>query len=95
VTERRIYKWPLPIIGKAIVDMPHSPNILAVQAQNNVPCVWALCEPSNPLQSHVFHMYMTGELLPGAMTGTYLATVQLRGGYFVTHVFYEGPTYAG
>lgn len=91
-----IWKYELRVTDRQEVDMPKGAQILSVQAdeKNSGPnsvgqkiCVWALVDDRKRTETHVFDIYGTGhECLSEKMS--YLATVQVSGGYLVWHVFH-------
>ena len=83
-----IWKFPLEVVDDQIVDMPYGATILTVQAQNDVPCMWALVGTNNALVPRAFHIAGTGHPFNGV--GDYVGTFQLSGGALVFHVFDQG-----
>ena len=82
-----IHKYPLDrSAGRVAVMMPLRRRVLSVQAQHNVPCVWALIDPESPLSLVAFACVLTGAAVP-ASAGAYVGTVLLDGGAFVLHIF--------
>lgn len=81
---KKIFKYQ--ILGNfARLSMPVDAQILALQMQNDRPCVWALvvlggCE----IGVYEFGMYGTGHVIP-ADHGEYVGTLQ--DGPFVWHYF--------
>jgi len=87
-----IWKFPLgPSLAERIeVEMPRGARLLDVQAQKDVPCIWALVDPAAEREKRVFWVAGTGHALPrdsGALA--YCGTFQLRDGEFVFHLFEE------
>lgn len=86
-----IWKFPLQCADKNVVEMPRGSQVLCVQNQNEVPCLWALVPDVTPecvTVARTFTIYGTGhqhELISGGYVGTF----QLRGGSLVFHVFEE------
>lgn len=85
---KTIYKYPLKIQDKQIVSMPIGAQILSVQVQGEVVCIWALVEPRLPKREIEFQMLGTGHDA-GHINANYLhiGTVQLDNGKLVFHVF--------
>lgn len=88
-----VHKFPLtPPDGQqpCSVTMPAGANILTVQAQGDIPCIWAEV-PIPPLKEAArvrqFWIRQTGEIF---VPGKYLGTVLLAMGSFVLHI-YEAP----
>lgn len=80
---KTIYKYPLQITDRQTIDMPGDAQLLTVQMQLGVPCLWALVEPEMPQRNHVIQIYGTGH--PADDAGVYIATFQT--GPYVFHVF--------
>lgn len=85
-----IWKYELEIVDDQSVNMPFGATILTVQVQNDIPCVWALVEPSNSAEPRAFHIAGTGHPFDGG--GKYVGTFQLHDGALVFHVFDRGYT---
>ena len=68
--------------------MPKGAEILSVQVQADVLCLWALVDPDAKLQKRVIEILGTGNPIdvPG-VTHKFIGTVQMRGGSLVWHVF--------
>ena len=84
---RKIFKYQLKITHEQTILMPKDAEIISVQFQRGVLCVWAIVAPSNPEKFRVFELYGTGADFPtlGMAERKYIATVQE--GPFVWHVF--------
>ena len=82
-----IYKYPLDVTDKTQLDLPINAEILCVQVQRNVPCLWALVNTNERILETVTietfgsgHPYTDGKR-------KYIGTYQLYNGEFVGHVF--------
>lgn len=82
----QIWKWPLVLADRQVIEVPAGARLLAVQVQRGSPQVWALCDPEKPKEPRGLAMYGTGHPVP-ADPGRYLGTFQIDGGQFVFHVF--------
>ncbi len=89
--DKTIFKFELETTGMQKVVMPIDAEILTVQVQNDVPCLWALVDAHNGgvTEERSIEIFGTGNPVPQGMgvDRKYLATYQLRGGDFVGHVF--------
>jgi hypothetical protein len=87
---QRIWKYPLPEGGwdaGITHEMPRNAKILTAQVQHGVICLWAQVQPGQKdAQLRTFRVYGTGQPLPDN-PGTYVATVQMRTGMLVFHVY--------
>jgi hypothetical protein len=71
------------------LELPFGSTVLTVQAQDNLPVLWAEVDPETSLrETHHFFLLNTGAELP-ARSGKYLNTVQINGGKFIFHIYKE------
>lgn len=89
MTVERVYKYELPVSDWASVVMPEGAEVLCVQVQHGVPCIWARVTIGSPPLVHHFRVAGTGHDL-GSNVGKYIGTIQLDGGHRVFHVFADG-----
>lgn len=83
---KQIYKYPVPIDDKFIVQMPLGSFILDVQMQKSEPQMWALIDPKKPLTNRFFYLYGTGMFIDDSKL-VYIGTFQMLGGALVYHLF--------
>lgn len=89
-----IYKYPLTGPMTAL-RMPEGAEILCVQMQNDIPCVWALVNTSFDMETRRIMLVGTGHSVPaGCFIETYLGTIQMQGGALIFHVF-DVSTWSG
>jgi hypothetical protein len=85
---RSIWKFPLELLDKQVINMPKNSDILAVQVQNGVICLWAMVDPFVEKVPKAFHIVCTGRRVGQDIEGgyaSYLGTVQMD--QFVWHIF--------
>lgn len=82
--EKKIFKYPLALIGQQTVEMPTTAVLLSVQLQGLDICLWALVQPDLPKSKRVIMIYGTGEAI-NANDHIFIGTVQI--GLYVWHVF--------
>lgn len=91
---KKIYKYPLEVTDIQTIMIPIGAEILCVQVQNDVPCIWAKVDPQMSLTQRGFVMYGTGQ--PITQTNNiqkYIGTFQIIGGrpvfpqHLVFHLF--------
>ena len=85
---RVVWKFPLVVDDVQIIEMPANAEILCVQMQGDVPCLWARVESSRPTEPRKILIAGTGherEDLWGL--AHYIGTFQVYGGKLVFHVF--------
>jgi hypothetical protein len=88
---KTIHKYPLAVVDRQSISMPHDADVLAVHLQYGAPCLWALVDTQEPLEPRAFVIVGTGHDLSGnwACQGAYRGTFQLHDGAIVLHVFEE------
>lgn len=75
-----------PSHGILKLEMPHGAKILSLQAQRNLPCLWALVDAGHAPTTRYFYVAHTG--VPFGPEGLeHVGTVQLDGGDRALHVF--------
>jgi len=88
-----IWKWQLSPDSRTVneIDMPKGAQILDVQTQTGIPCIWALVDPSQPKQSRSIWVFGTGHKISEGQLKKldYIGTYQTDIGAYVFHVFEE------
>lgn len=86
--EKEVWKFALNP-GENEVMMPNGAEVLSVQVQHNVPCLWALVDPEMQKEERTFEVFGTGHSIKYDMgvERKYIGTFQLDGGYLVFHLF--------
>lgn len=89
IMQQTIWKFPLEVTDKQFINLPKGAEVLAVQTQNEEPCLWALVNPNEPKEERCFETFGTGHPVPVGMgvDRKYISTYQLSGGSLVFHVF--------
>lgn len=82
-----IFKYQLETIDEQVIEMPLGAEVLTVQVQNEIPCIWAKVNPSNTSTSYRFRIFGTGQPIEEDFTGKYIGTYQLLNGLYVFHLF--------
>lgn len=85
---RSIWKYELNVTDEQLIEIPTGAEILAVQVQHSVPCLWARVDPNATKVKRRILTHGTGHTL-SAITGVYIDSYQLNGGDLVFHVFEE------
>jgi hypothetical protein len=80
---KAIWKFPMPSWDSSIA-MPKGANVLCVQMQGNLPCLWAEVETEAPQVNRTFAAIGTGHQLRGGLK-QYVGTVQA--GDLVWHIY--------
>ncbi len=86
-----IYKFPFKVKDYQKISMPKGARILSVQTQNEIPCLWAICEVDAEKQERESEVFGTGNpFYEGIHFGKehkFIGTFQLHDGSFVGHLF--------
>jgi hypothetical protein len=83
---RQIWKFPIAIRDEQSLLMPRGSEILSVQEQKGLICVWALADIDAPFEKRLIRIYGTGHPIEGE-PGEFIATVQTDGGNLMRHIF--------
>lgn len=86
---KTIWKFELTIKDSQIIEMPVGAEILDVQNQTGIPCIWVLLDPTVEKEFVVFEMFGTGHEVCYDMgiDRKHIGTFQLSGGRLVYHLF--------
>ena len=86
---KTIWKFPLEIKDYQEIHIPSAHRILAIQTQNEQPCIWALVESDSPQEKVPIYIVGTGHDAKTVVNleANYIGTFQIQGGAFVFHVF--------
>lgn len=83
----QIYKYPLEPIELQHITMPSGSEILSVQVQGRVGCLWALVDDkSESVETRTIRTYATGQPCDESNLN-FIDTIQFQGGALVFHVF--------
>lgn len=82
---KTIWKFELHIDEPVTLLMPVGAEVLTVQAQGDIPCIWAIVDPNAETETRRFYVRGTGH--PLREVGRYVDTFQLNGGALVFHLF--------
>jgi len=87
-----IYKYPLIIEDTQKISIPESGEILCLQVQNNIPCIWVLIndfDNVHKVKEYTINIYGTGQRFKENGFCQYIGTFQLVDGEIIFHVFME------
>jgi hypothetical protein len=86
---KRIYKYQLSIADIQSISMPEGAEILTVQVQRDIPCLWALVNPERTNTERRIETFGTGLPVRSDMgvERKYVGTYQVHSGDLVFHVF--------
>lgn len=57
--KKQIWKFPINP-NKVIIEMPKDAEILTIQSQYEIPCIWALVDPDGEKELRHLEVYGTG-----------------------------------
>lgn len=86
MTIYKIFKFSMKIEHEQIIRMHVNAEILTLQTQNGVPCIWAKVDPSNDMEKRTFFIFGTGHNI-NEYSIDYIGTFQTINSGFVGHVF--------
>lgn len=82
-----IWKFPISIHTTSI-RIPIGSDILSIQVQGNIPCIWALVDPEMEKETTFIDVIGTGqEFRTLSINRKFIGTIQLGGGALVYHIF--------
>lgn len=84
---KQIWKYDLAIAGIQDIKMPEGAEVLTVQVQRGVACIWALITPELKQVVRQFTVVGTGHDIASQFEMNYIGTFQINGGDLVFHVF--------
>ena len=83
-----IWKFELEVTDEQTIEMPLDAEILTVQVQHGVPCIWVAVVPTNLKVKRGIRIAGTGHTL--LTTNGYIGTFQMMGGNLMFHVIDQG-----
>jgi hypothetical protein len=83
-----IWKFPFNVNDEVILQVPKDAQLLSIQIQDGIPCLWAKVNPTMPKNPMKLGIYGTGHQ-HDAISGIFLATFQMQGGSLVFHAFLQ------
>jgi len=89
VMTKQIFKYALEITDTQSVAIPEGAEILTVQTQREIPCLWALVNPKLPSTERQIETFGTGHPVHVGIgvERRYIGTYQIQNGNLVFHVF--------
>jgi hypothetical protein len=85
---KTIWKFPLQIMDRQEIKVPMGAQILSVQVQDGIPCMWAMVEPDSSIFDTIYiEIFGTGHPIDcgNGNNRKFISTIQLRS--LVFHVF--------
>lgn len=84
---KAIYKYPIKIVDKQVIEMPIGANILSIQMQNGIATIWAIVSTKECFTPVKIRIFATGEEIPSGSVLRYIGTIQDE--IYVWHVFID------
>lgn len=85
---KKILKYSLRTCGLQFIEMPQDAQILCIQTQHQIPCLWVIGDLDATLEKRSFEIFATGnELIPENGNREHIGTYQLYNGDLVYHCF--------
>lgn len=82
---RTIFKTKLDICEFQTIELPQNFNILHLDKQDGVPCIWYECDSDMPIVKLDIYCVGTGYRMDGLPPMKYIGTVQIDG--YVWHYY--------
>ncbi|WPE19845.1 hypothetical protein [Shinella zoogloeoides] len=88
-----IHKQKLPIFTSSedlVIFAPYGARVLKISRQfptDQTPYVWYACDPQQPDEAMLIHVFGTGQHVPVALLDGYLGTEIFHNGQLVLHFF--------
>lgn len=83
---KSVYKYPIRFEDTLELTLPVGAQLLTVQMQQGMLCLWALVDPEAPKRAYTLHCRGTGHRI-GPEVGRYINTIQVEGGALIFHYF--------
>lgn len=85
---KTIHKFQIPIQDDFVLDLPLNAEVLCVQMQRDVPCVWVLLDTKDLATiARRFRIIGTGNPISDDEKLRHVGTFQTEGERFVWHLF--------
>ena len=84
---KKIFKYELRVMGLNQLEIPKGHQVLTVQMQKGIMCLWVLVDPEETTQEIRIVVVGTGHPIESNLH--YIGTVQQLGGSLMWHVFEE------
>lgn len=84
-----IYKYPIPIEDHFTLELPEGAKILTVQAQRDIPQLWAMVDSETKKETRYFRLGRTGYPLDDDYLRVinHIGTFQIENGTLAFHLF--------
>jgi len=86
---RTIYKYPLFIKDVQEIETYMCFQVLSIQVQNGIACMWLSVDTRFEKQKVKIHIYGTGQKISDELSLMHAGTFMIENDYLVFHVFIE------
>jgi len=83
---KTIWKFKFEINDNFELSMPKNAEILTIQIQNNIPCIWAIIDSDQLSEIRYFELYGTGHLLKESKK-KYIGSFRMYNDSLIFHLF--------
>lgn len=84
---KTVWKFSIPVADVVEIEMPQGAEILHVNEQHHCPTIWALVDPSQPMEKRQFRFAGTGHPIQEEHIGKFIGTFFQFDGSLVFHIF--------
>jgi hypothetical protein len=84
---KTIWKFQFEVDDNVSIEMPIDAEILTVDTQHEIPCLWALVDSEKDTIKRKFRIYGTGHPIVENKKEKYIGTFQLYKGDLIYHLF--------
>ena len=85
-----IWKYTLVVDDVQTITVPHGSKPLHLATQQGTPCLWMMCDPSQPFEKRTVRTYGTGHPVDSE-SRQYVGSYLIHNDMLVFHVFLEDP----
>lgn len=85
--KKTIWKFAMNVDDNCHITMPKDAEILSIQTQNGIPCLWALVNPEAEKEVRNFEMFGTGHNIACNIERKFIGTFQIDRLGLVFHLF--------
>lgn len=84
-----IWKFPLDIVDTQTLMMPQFADVLCVQVQKGIVCLWAKVNPDSKEEPRIIRIFGTGHPLDIEQNLEYIGSCQTHGESLIWHIYEE------
>ena len=85
---RAVWKFPLEQVPAQVIEIPAGSELLSIEVQNGIPCIYALVDPKEKNKKLIWiDVVGTGDQIVIESGMRFMKTVMLHNGDAVFHIF--------